>query len=47
MAASAAWILLTQPLAVTSALETHDLGALLQALMTAVAQAAAALLQLL
>jgi hypothetical protein len=45
-AASAAWLLLTQPLAVTASLDGHDLGALFQALMVAVLDAAAAVLRL-
>ena len=45
-ATSAAWLLLTQPVAVTAALDGHDLGAVLQALMFALVDAAAAVLRL-
>lgn len=47
MAATAAWLLLTQPLAVTAALNGQDIGALLHALVTAVVDAAATVMRLL
>ena len=47
MAASAAWLLLTQPVMVTAALDGRDLGSLLHALATAVMDAAAAFMRLL
>lgn len=47
IAASAAWVLLTQPLAVTSAVAGQDVSALVQALLGALLDAAAALMRML
>lgn len=46
MAASAAWLLLTQPVAVTRALEGNNFAALLNALLAAAIDAAAAVMRL-
>jgi hypothetical protein len=46
VAASAAWLLLTQPVAVTRALEQNDLAAVLGAIVAAVLDAAAAVVRM-
>jgi hypothetical protein len=46
LAASAAWLLLTQPVAVTRALERNDLAAVFGALVSAVLDLAAAVVRM-
>jgi hypothetical protein len=46
LAASAAWLLLTQPVTVTSALGGNDFASVINALITAVLDAAAAVMRM-